>query len=452
MSKKLYLECKTGISGDMLVAALLDLGADPEVLRAALDGLHLPGFTVSIGRVQKAGLDVCDFSVDLDDDNKDHDMAYLFGHLHAHAHDVPHEYIYEHDEGEQLHHHREHEHFHEHEDLHEHHHEHEHEELHEHRHEHRGLQEIIGLIENASLSPRAKETACRIFGIIAAAEAKAHGLPLEEVHFHEVGAVDSIVDIVAAAVCLDDLGIEEVITPCLWEGQGSVRCQHGILPIPVPATANIVAAYKLPLQFTDIEGELVTPTGAAIAAAVTTATELPGRFKILRIGLGAGKRSYSRPSILRALLIEEDPGISPETVLQIESNIDDCDGQTLGYVMEKLLAAGALDVFYTPIYMKKNRPAYLLTVLCPPSLQGVMEQLIFSETTTIGLRRCLKERTCLPRGSGTVQLSLGPLAVKQVTLPDGTVKIYPEYESAALLARANGLSLGQVLALFAKEV
>lgn len=442
MSKTLYLECNAGISGDMVVAALLDLGANEEKLLAALASLKTGGFTASVRRVQKCGLKLCDFLVELDaaHANHDHDMEYLHGHEHEHEHEHSHEHNAE--------------------DAHCHGQEHEHEhgcgQAHQHAHEHRGLREILDIIEAAAVSERAKELAARIFCIIAEAEAKAHGLPPEEVHFHEVGAVDSIADIVAAAVCLDDLDIGEVIIPKLCEGQGSVRCQHGLLPIPVPATANIIEKYRLPLEITEVQGELVTPTGAAIATAVCTSCQLPPRFRILKTGLGAGKRSYSRPSILRAMLIEAAEEASPATaadkVLKIESNIDDCSGELLGYVMDRLLAAGALDVFYAPVYMKKNRPAWQLSLLCRPEDAPLLEQIIFTETTTIGLRKCLMERSCLERHTEKARLSIGELDVKTCLLPDGSSRSYPEYASAVRLAQAKGMSLQQVFAIFQKEV
>lgn len=286
----LYLECTSGISGDMLVAALLDLGASEEVLAQALNSIKAKGFTYKISRVQKAGVDCCDFDVILDTEheNHDHDMEFLHGveHVHSHAEEHHHEHIHHHD----------HEHIHDHEHVpHEHH----------HAHEHRGLKEVLEIVNDVNMTEKARLLALKIFDIIAEAEGKAHAVPKAEVHFHEVGAIDSIVDIVAIAVCVDNLGIEEVIIPALCEGRGTVRCQHGVLPVPVPAVANIVMAHGLPLSIVPVEGELVTPTGAAAAAALRTSGELPEHFTIARIGQGAGKRQYSRPSILRAMLIED---------------------------------------------------------------------------------------------------------------------------------------------------
>ncbi len=300
--KKLYLECNAGISGDMLVAALLDLGADRAKLDEALQSIPAKGFTYNISRVSKAGVDCCDFDVVLDaeHENHDHDMSFLHGeavaaHVHSHEHEHDHEHHHEHD----------HEHHHEHEHDHEHHHDHVHmPHEHHHHHEHRGLKEVIEIINGTQMSEQARALALKIFDIIAEAEGKAHAVAKEDVHFHEVGAIDSIVDIVAIAVCFDSLGVGEVIVPELCEGRGTVRCQHGVLPVPVPATANIMQSFGLNVRLLLVQGEFVTPTGAAAAAALMTTDELPEQFKICAIGLGAGKRQYERPSILRALLIE----------------------------------------------------------------------------------------------------------------------------------------------------
>jgi uncharacterized protein (TIGR00299 family) protein len=237
------------------------------------------------------------------------------------------------------------------------------------------------------MTPSAYGLAEKIFRILAAAEAKAHGVPENEVHFHEVGAVDSIVDIASAAVLLDSLGVEQVIVSALSEGTGTVRCQHGILPVPVPAVANIVADNDLSLRITEERGELVTPTGAAIAAAVRTGDRLPRQFRVKKIGMGAGKRAYERPSFLRAMVLEWDEERQKDTVVKLETNVDDCTGEALGYVMERLLEAGARDVFYTPVTMKKQRPGVLLTILRDEERRDALEGILFRETTTIGLRR-----------------------------------------------------------------
>ena len=417
MSKTLYLECYSGISGDMTVAALLDLGADREVLKESLKSLPVGGFRTEITRVKKSGLDACDFSVILEQDNHDHDMEYLHGSEKSYTGH------YEHS----------------HEVNHEHHHGHTH--SHEHPHEHRGMKEITEIIQKSEMTVRAKKMAMRVFDILAQAESKAHGVPVEEVHFHEVGAVDSIVDIAAIAICMDNLDISNVIVPVLYEGTGFIRCQHGQIPVPVPAVTHIAETHKLKLKITDIQGELVTPTGAAVVAAFRTSDRLPEDFTMLKTGIGAGKRQYRCPGILRAMLIRETTDLQIKDIIwKLETDMDDCGGEMMGHVMNLLMAHGAREVHYTPIYTKKNRPAYTLTVICKESEREKLENLIFSETTTIGIRRVEMERTILQREIQKKDTPVGTAIVKACTLPDGNIRYYPEYENVAELAERNQLS------------
>lgn len=276
MTKLLYLECTSGISGDMCAAALLDAGASEEAVRRALESLPVEGFAVEISRVKKSGLDVCDFSVVLDaaHENHDHDMAYLHGHGGASEHGHGHDHDRDHAHGAPG------------------------------GHHHRGPAEIAQIIDGAAMTDGAKAIAHRTFGFVADAEARAHGVPVGEVHFHEVGAVDSIADIIAIAVAADDLAPDGVVVSDLPCGYGTVRCQHGLIPVPAPATAFVAEAAGLTLSPVDVEGELVTPTGAAAAAALRTEAALPERFSIKAIGMGAGKRAYDTPGILRAMIIE----------------------------------------------------------------------------------------------------------------------------------------------------
>lgn len=405
MSKTLYLECYSGISGDMTVAALLDLGADREVLKESLKSLPVGGFRTEITRVKKSGLDACDFSVILEQDNHDHDMEYLHGSEKSYT--GHHEYTHSH----------------------------------EHPHEHRGMKEITEIIQKSEMTVRAKKMAMRVFGILAQAESKAHGVPVEEVHFHEVGAVDSIVDIAAIAICMDNLDISNVIVPVLYEGTGFIRCQHGQIPVPVPAVTHIAETHKLKLKITDIQGELVTPTGAAVVAAFRTSDRLPEDFTMLKTGIGAGKRQYRCPGILRAMLIRETTDLQIKDIIwKLETDMDDCGGEMMGHVMNLLMANGAREVHYTPIYTKKNRPAYTLTVICKESEREKLENLIFSETTTIGIRRVEMERTILQREIQKKDTPVGTAIVKACTLPDGNIRYYPEYENVAELAERNQLS------------
>ena len=447
MGSTLYLECSSGISGDMTVAALLDLGADQEVMKKAIASLPVEGFSIEVSRAKKSGLDACDFLVRLDEEheNHDHDMEYLHGeggHVHSHLH--------HHNDAEN--------HEHSHEGIHSHSHFHDPAETHAHGdaaghhsppHIHRSLNDVLEIISQADLSSRARALAVRIFTILAEAEAKAHGVPLDQVHFHEVGAVDSIV------------------IPRICEGRGFVRCQHGVIPVPVPAVVHIAQANQLSLHLTETEGELVTPTGAAIAAAIRTAQQLPESFVIKKTGIGAGKRTYDRPSLLRAMLIERaeqsaDAGsdtqksqkeacIPKDVVYRLETNIDDCTGEALGYVMERLFDAGARDVHYTPVYMKKNRPAYQLNVICDRETVPEMEKIIFRETTTIGIRKMEMERTVLERSAGKTTTSLGEAEVKVCILPDGARRGYPEYASVERLAKKNGISFRDAFEIIKRE-
>ncbi|MCR4955327.1 MAG: nickel pincer cofactor biosynthesis protein LarC [Lachnospiraceae bacterium] len=403
MEQTLYLECESGISGDMSVAAMLDLGADQEVLKKALMSLPLTGYEIAITRVDKSGLSCMDFNVVLEEDNHDHDMEYLHGHDHEH-HD------------------------------HEHHH-------HDHHHSHRHLREIEEIIDGGNLTEGANALAKKIFYVIAKAEAKAHGKSIDEVGFHEVGAVDSIVDIVAFAVCFDNLNINKVIIPKICEGNGTVRCQHGILPIPVPAVANIMSDSEIPMEMIPVKGEFITPTGAAIAKAIATDFKLPKTMKVKKMGLGAGKRSYERASILRAFVIEEESG--EEDIVKLETNIDDCSGENLGYVMECLLNAGARDVHYMPCFMKKNRPGYMLSVICSRKDREALERIMFRETTTIGIRCFEMERSTLERHIEEMDTKYGKVKVK-VCEQDGAKRYYPEYEDVAKICREKDLPFTKV--------
>lgn len=398
--RELYLECYSGISGDMSVAALLDAGADKEYLLKTLATMPLTGYEVKITRVKKNGIDSCDFNVVLDSghENHDHDMEYLYGHLNDEGH------------------------------------------THSAHHSHRGLKEIYSIIEQTQLTENAEKLAKKIFRILAEAEAKAHATDIENVHFHEVGAVDSIVDIVAFAVCFDNLHIDRVYVTGISEGTGTIRCQHGIIPVPVPAVLNITSDYNIELSNANIKGELVTPTGAAIVAAVRTDTALPQHFTIKKTGYGAGKREYELPGVLRAMLIEsnsESLDENSDLIYKLETDIDDCSSEILGYTMEHLYKAGAREVHFLPIYMKKNRPAYELVVICCKEDITTMENIIFEETTTIGIRRCAMKRTILPRKIEKVSTPYGEIDVKVCTLPNGKVKRYPEYETIKSICEAE---------------
>ncbi len=448
MGKTLYLECYSGISGDMTVAALLDLGASEEVLNEVLKTVPDKRFKTKISRKLVSGIDACDFDVVVDKeiDNHDHDMEYLFGHDHGgdagHSHGDGHDHEHEGDHG------------HSHGDGHTHEHTHDH----THTHDHRSLGDVLHILSHITMTDGARKIAEDIFKIIAEAEAKAHGMSIEEVHFHEVGAIDSIVDVVAVAVCLDNLGITECIVPVVYEGRGFVHCAHGDMPIPVPAVTAIAELKGLPLHPTDMEAELVTPTGAAILGAIRTSGILPENYTIKKTGIGAGKRAYKRPSMLRAMIVEENATEdkvkalsqlavveNKDTIVELMTNLDDTTGEKLGFVMEELIKAGARDVHFVPCFMKKNRPGVVLHVLCKADKVVELENLIFLHTSAIGIRRQELQRTILPRRAGEIETKYGKIAAKILTLPDGSERLTPEYESAAALAREKGVSIEELL-------
>lgn len=390
-NKLLYLEGASGISGDMTVAALLDLGASREKLDAVLKSMNLEGFEYQVSRKSSYGIAGTDFDVI----------------LHDH-----------------------------------HHHEHEHE--HGHHHEHRNLDDVCAVIDRGTMTDGARELAKKIFRIVAEAESKAHGVPVSEVHFHEVGAIDSIVDIVSAAVLIDDLGIRECVVTGLAEGSGYVHCQHGDLPVPVPAVLNIAQAHGIALRTATANGEMVTPTGIAIAAALRTRDRLPAEYKVEKVGIGLGKRDFGRANILRAMILEET--LDPEQMYVLETNIDDATGEALGLALEKLMAAGASDAHFLPCFMKKNRPAYLLRVIAAAPEIPALERIIFESTTTIGMRKLPVDRICMDRENRTVKLPFGTVSVKRCSW-NGVVRNYPEYESVRALAERTGKEFQLVFAL-----
>lgn len=389
MAEYLYLEGACGISGDMTVAALLSLGASKAKLDAVLKSLNIGGFDYQITQKASYSISGCDFAVNLHHPEHHHEEAY-----------------------------------------HEHHH-----------HEHRHLSEVCEIIDRGEMSDKAKALAKKIFYIIAEAEGKAHGCPPEEVHFHEVGAVDSIVDIISTAVLLDDLNIDKVIVQGLNEGTGFVMCQHGRLPVPVPAVANIAERYGITLRQGADDGEMVTPTGIAVAAAIRTSDKLPKAYKINKIGIGLGKKDFGHANFLRAMIIED--AAEDDQLYVMETNIDDSTAEELGLAMEKLMGAGAFDVHFEPCFMKKNRPAYMLRVMASAKVVPVMEDIIFRNTSTIGLRKYPVERTCMARKIIKAVLPYGEVEVKKCWMKD-IVRYNPEYESVKALAEKVNKPFRQV--------
>lgn len=392
MPKLLYLDGSCGISGDMTVAALLDLGADPAKLAAALEPLKREGLSWSVSRKDSHGIAGCDFDVRLA-----HDAS---GHPHDHG---------------------------------------------GHHHPHRHLADVNALLEMLPLSDRARDLAKRIFRIVAEAEAKAHGTSLEAVHFHEVGALDSLADIVGAAVLYDDLGLTDCVISPLSEGTGTVHCAHGELPVPVPAVLNIAQAHAIPLKITPVSGERITPTGIAIAAALRTRSALPDTFTVTRCGIGLGKRDFGMANTLRALILESDGPEEEEGVTLLETNLDDITGEALAHAAAELQALGARDVTLIPCAMKKGRPGTILQVQCDRSRETEFAECIFRETTAIGLRKRPLERICMARETVILPLEAGEVLGKRCSFGTCT-RIYPEYESVSALAKTAGIPFSTLFA------
>ena len=422
--KTLYFDCSSGISGNMTLAALTEIIGDENYLVEELKKLHLDGYTIDISKKIKNGITGTHVDVILEHQ-----------HEHSHVHE-------EHD-----HHHKHEEHNHEHdEERHSKEYYQANEEKHHHHyhHEHRNLHDVCEIIDNSDIDEESKDLAKRIFMRVAKAESKVHNKPLEKVHFHEVGAVDSIVDIVGAAILINKIHPDKIISSVVNDGHGFIECAHGTMAVPVPATSEIFANSNVEFRQIDIDTELVTPTGAAIIAELSSEfTTLPA-MKIQKIGWGAGTKDLKIPNVLKVYYgeIEEQN----QKIVVMETNIDDCSGEILGYTEEMLFENGALDVFYTPIFMKKNRPAYRLTVVCKEPDMQTLQNIIFRETTTIGIRYRFEYRTELEREQILIDTKYGTLKAKKV-VNNGETYIYPEYESVKELAEKNHIPLKEVYKL-----
>ncbi len=420
--KTLYLDIFSGISGDMFIGALLDLGVDAHKLERELKKLKLDGWHLHIARQQKSGIEGVKLDVHL---------AGAHDHHHGHHHDHGHE-----------HHHEGHEHDHAHGD---HHHD-----------ENRTFAEIKKLISRSQLSPWVKKKSVAVFQRIADAEGKIHGRPPGQVHFHEVGAVDSIVDIVGACIALEMIGKPQVLAAPVVEGTGWVNCAHGRFPVPAPATLAILGARGVGVTQCDEPHELVTPTGAALLAEFVESFGPMQNLAAEKIGFGLGTRDHqTRPNVLRAVLGRESKvqgsksrvrDWETDKIAVLETNLDDMSGELLGYFVELALAEGALDVFHTPIQMKKNRPGVLLTVLCAEVDADKFSEMILRETTAFGVRRTVAERRKLRREFTTVKTPFGNVAVKIGRLDGRCVQAAPEYEACKTLALKAKIPLKQVYA------
>lgn len=438
MARVLYFDCFSGISGDMVLGACLDAGLPFEALEAALGSLTLSGYAVSARRVLRCGVSATKFDV-LDQEGaaepaETHAAGGGHDHGHAHAHDHSHAHTHAHD------------HDHAHPPDHSHGHAHAHDHHHDARHPHRSLGEIFALIDRSALTPAGKARAQALFQRLAAAEAAIHEMPIEKVHLHEVGAIDSIIDVVGTVFALEWIGADRVVCSPLNVGGGMVRSAHGVFPVPAPATLRLLG--DAPIYAGAVQKELVTPTGALIATGYATSFGPIPAMAVERIGYGAGTRDNAEtPNVLRILVGRDADRVAADRVVVIECDIDDMNPQLFGVVMDRLLAAGALDVGYVPVQMKKNRPGTRLTVVAPPELRSTLSAIIFGETTTIGLRHHEVERETLEREWVAVQTPLGPVRFKVARRDGRVVNAAPEFEDCARLAAAHGRTVKDIQAL-----
>ncbi len=423
MGTVLYLDCASGASGDMLMGALIELGIPVDHLRAALGPLLPPGTQLRAERVMRSGIAATGFSV-IEPAEPGHGQASPAhahtheGHRHTHAH---------HGHG------------------HQHHGDHAETGARSHTHHHRPLQAIYDLIEASALAPRTKARARALYERLGRAESEIHQTPLDAVHLHEVGALDSVVDIVGVVWAIDALGVDRVVASPMNVGGGRVRTAHGLLPVPAPATLRLLD--RAPVFSDGTPFELLTPTGALLVTGYATAWGPMPAMTIRRVGYGAGGRELpSHPNVLRAVLGEEDRDTSVDRVVVIETNVDDMNPQLLGSVMDELFAHGALDVFYTPVQMKKNRPGTLATVVAPPDRREAMMEILFRETTTIGIRHRESVRECLDRELVSVQTTFGTVRIKVARRAGMAPKAAPEFDDCVRLARQHGAAVRDVQA------
>jgi uncharacterized protein (TIGR00299 family) protein len=449
--KTLHFDCFAGIAGDMALGALVDLGVDPDVLRGELRKLGIGGWDLRFVRTERNGITGIHAVVDIAGRTDHHAQDDEDGPAHPHDHEHQHD-EHQHDEHDHNHHDK-YEHGHNHEGAHQ------HQYGHSHEHHHNSWRDIRRLIENSGITGAAKKRALDIFGRIAAAEAQVHGTPEDAVAFHEVGALDSIIDIVGTAICLDLLGPDRITASEIELGGGTVKCAHGILPVPAPAT--ILICRGLPVRVGGFNKEMTTPTGAAILAASVDAFVSTGSFRELKTGYGMGTRKLDKPNMLRVSLREESPaGAAPldaaelpvitEDLVLMEANIDDMSGEALGFLMENLFSAGALDVTFSPCTMKKSRPGTVVTVLCPPARLEDLRRTMFQKSATLGFRETPVRRLSLRREERRLGGDFGEVRAKTVFWGDTPLRRKIEFEDRAALARARDLSLAEAEELLAR--
>lgn len=442
--KTLYLDCGMGAAGDMLTAALLELLPDRERIVEELNGLGIPGVKITAEAASKCGIGGTHVSVRIHGEEESEEMYEAgAGHVHSHGHGHEHEAChYSHHEHTHLHSHdNAHSHEHSDEDAREHMHNHEDAREHVHSHHHSGMHEIEHIVEKLSVSERVRKDILAVFSLIAEAESHVHGVPVTEIHFHEVGTMDAVADIAAVCVLMDRLAPEQVIVSPIHVGSGQVKCAHGVLPVPAPATAYILR--DVPIYGGEIRGELCTPTGAALLKYFAHRFGAMPVMRTRAIGYGMGKKDFPAANCVRALFGEtEDAG---DMVAELCCNVDDMTAEAIGFATETFLGAGALEVYTVAAGMKKSRPGIVLHVMCKESMKDEMVMLIFKHTTTIGIRESISRRYTLGRSMENVQTQYGEIR-KKVCAGYGVTREKYEYEDVARIARQRGMSVGEVLA------
>ncbi len=425
--KTLYLDCQMGAAGDMLTAALLELVPDPDSFIDKMNALGIPGVKVEKETAEKCGIQGTHFKVLVHgEEEESHDVHSHEHHHHEHDHHHEHEHTHEH-------HHHEHDHHHDGEHTHEHHHGHDH-------HHHSGMHDIEHIVkDHLNLPEKVKEDVMAVYGLIAEAESHAHGVPVTEIHFHEVGTMDAVADITAVCLLMNEINPDVVIASPVHVGYGQVKCAHGILPVPAPATAYILN--DVPVLAGSIEGELCTPTGAALLKYFVSRYDQMPAMKIEKIGYGMGKKDFPAANCIRAMLGESEQEM--DEIVELACNVDDMTAEEIGFAMERLFEGGALDVYTIPIGMKKNRPGTLIHVMCKTSEKEKIASLLFRYTTTIGIRENRMNRYVLDRTIEEIETPYGKVRRKLVS-GYGTERYKYEYDDLARIAKEQNLSLKEV--------
>lgn len=404
--KTLYLECNMGAAGDMLMAALLELHPDREGFLRRLNGLGLPGVCVEALPAAKCGIQGTHVRVTVHGTEEESgDVSHDHDHGHTHEHELEHEHEHGH-------------------------------------HRHAGMGDIAHILGHLALPEPVRRDALAVYGLIAEAESHAHGVSVEQIHFHEVGTLDAVADVVGVCLLLHELAPDQILASPVHVGSGQVRCAHGVLPVPAPATAHILRG--VPTYGGAVQGELCTPTGAALLRHFAASFGPMPVLRVQAVGYGMGSKDFEQANCVRALLGENGDGF--DEILELSCNLDDMTGEALAFAAQRLLEGGALDVFTTPVQMKKGRPGVLLSCLCRAELREALVRLFFRHTTTLGVREQACRRHVLERSVRTVDTESGPVRIKSAS-GFGVRREKPEYEDLSRIARARGCSLAEVVRL-----